>query len=171
MTNFRRQVCGIRNSGIQRKILRKIFCEKIRFSHYFRKKVSELSHFRQKNPDRLAKKGLHVPGETFWGTILFLKLFYILNFFVIWAQDSQLFSENFQAVLLKPPNDWLKKRFEKRCNFEKNVFFSNNFEPLDENILCFRFVKTAFHLSRETVWREISHSTKKYFVTESRLLG
>ena len=104
-----------------------IFLWKKRFSHYFRKKVSELSHFRQKNPDRLAKKGLHVPGETFWGTILFLKLFYKLNFFVIWAQDSQLFSGNFQAVLLKPPNAWLKKPFKRDVTLKKNVFFFKQF--------------------------------------------
>ena len=115
----------------------KFFSEWNRFSHCFRKKVSELSQFRQKNPDRLAKKGLHVSGETIWGTILFLKLFYILNFFVIWAQDSQLFSENFQAVLSKPPNDWLKKnRFEKRCNFEEKCFFLQTISSLLTRTFC-----------------------------------
>ena len=101
----------------------KCFVKKNKFSHYFWKKILELSHFRQKNPDCLAKKGLHVPGETIWGTMPFLKLFFILNFFGIWAQDSQMFNKNFQAVLSKPPNAWLKKPFEKRCNSEEICFF------------------------------------------------
>ena len=51
------------------------FSWKTNFSTIFPEKRFELSHFRQKNPERLAKKGLHVPGETIWGTLRFLKLF------------------------------------------------------------------------------------------------
>ena len=112
-----------------------IFLWKKRFSHYFRKKVTELSHFRQKNSDRLAKKGLHVPGETIWGTILFLKLFHILNFFVIWAQDSQLFSESFQAVLSKPPNAWLKN-LSKEMYFWRKMFFFQTISSLLTRTFC-----------------------------------